>query len=288
MLWSAPDRPIPSAGRRRRNPCPSPHAATAIDSPSATAIPALPREVVKRDGQRVPFELGKIASAIARAGAATGEFGAAEAKALADAVGRVLAHRSHGRRTRHRDDPGLRRAHARRGRLVPHGARLHRLPRPARAAARRPQDAGRRRAVGRRVPRAEGLARQRQREPGLLARRADPQRVGQGGRELLALARLRAGDRPRAPRRRRPHPRPRHAGGLLRRLVAAAAPARGAERRAGQGRGGAAEAHVERGRADRQLPRHAAERVGGRAGVQLVRHVHGAVHPQGRDELSTP
>ena len=50
----------------------------------------------------------------------------------------------------------------------------------------------------------------------------------------------------------------------------------------GQGRGGPAEAPVERGRADRQLPRHAAERVGGRAGLQLVRHLHGAVRAQGR------
>ncbi len=44
----------------------------------------------------MPFELAKIASAIARAGAATGEFDAAEAQALADAVGRVLAHRHTG------------------------------------------------------------------------------------------------------------------------------------------------------------------------------------------------
>ena len=55
--------------------------------------PALPTHLVKRDGTRVPFELGKIASAIARAGAATGEFHADEAGRLADAVGNVLAHR---------------------------------------------------------------------------------------------------------------------------------------------------------------------------------------------------
>ena len=48
---------------------------------------------------------------------------------------------------------------------------------------------------------------------------------------------------------------------------------------------GAAEAHVERGRPDRQLPRHAAERVGGRAGVLVVRHLHGAVHPPRRHDL---
>ena len=58
--------------------------------------PALPAEVIKRDGQRAPFELAKIASAIARAGAATGEFDADEADELADAVGRVLAHRHTG------------------------------------------------------------------------------------------------------------------------------------------------------------------------------------------------
>ena len=60
------------------------------------ATPALPAEVIKRDGARVPFELGKIVSAIARAGAATGEFDAGDARALADAVGRVLAHRHAG------------------------------------------------------------------------------------------------------------------------------------------------------------------------------------------------
>ncbi|MEO8676473.1 MAG: ribonucleoside triphosphate reductase, partial [Casimicrobiaceae bacterium] len=66
-------------------------------SPSAPASsPALPALVIKRDGARVPFELAKIASAIARAGVATGEFDANAAQALADAVGRVLAHRNTG------------------------------------------------------------------------------------------------------------------------------------------------------------------------------------------------
>ena len=55
--------------------------------------PALPPDVTKRDGTRAPFDLARIESAIARAGAATGEFDAAEAARLADAVGRVLAHR---------------------------------------------------------------------------------------------------------------------------------------------------------------------------------------------------
>ncbi len=69
-------------------------AAKALSSPSAP--PALPAQVVKRDGQRAPFELAKITSAIARAGAATGEFDAGEAAQLAEAVGRVLAHRHTG------------------------------------------------------------------------------------------------------------------------------------------------------------------------------------------------
>ncbi len=59
----------------------------------AASPPALPSHLTKRDGTRVPFDLGKIGSAIARAGAATGEFHGAEAARLAAAVGNVLAHR---------------------------------------------------------------------------------------------------------------------------------------------------------------------------------------------------
>lgn len=54
---------------------------------------AAPRRVTKRDGAQVAFDGGKIASAIARAGAASGEFGADRAGALADAVAQcLLAH----------------------------------------------------------------------------------------------------------------------------------------------------------------------------------------------------
>jgi ribonucleoside-triphosphate reductase len=49
--------------------------------------------VVKRDGRRVPFAPGKIVSAIARAGAATAQFGADEAHRLADVVVAALARR---------------------------------------------------------------------------------------------------------------------------------------------------------------------------------------------------
>ena len=46
------------------------------------ASPALPSHVIKRDGGVKPFDAAKIASAIARAGIASGEFGADEAERL--------------------------------------------------------------------------------------------------------------------------------------------------------------------------------------------------------------
>ncbi|ARC88036.1 ribonucleoside triphosphate reductase [Rhodovulum sp. MB263] len=55
-----------------------------------------PRSVVTRDGQTVPFDAGRIARAIARAGEATGEFGAEEAARLTDQVVRVLSFRHAG------------------------------------------------------------------------------------------------------------------------------------------------------------------------------------------------
>jgi ribonucleoside-triphosphate reductase len=48
-------------------------------------------EVVKRDGSRAPFDPRKIRSAIARAGAATGEYGPDEAARLTQSVERALA-----------------------------------------------------------------------------------------------------------------------------------------------------------------------------------------------------
>jgi ribonucleoside-triphosphate reductase (formate) len=67
----------------------------------ATAIPettlaTLPHEVTKRGGQRAAFDAEKIRSALERAGAASGEFGADEAALLAAQVGKVLTHRFHG------------------------------------------------------------------------------------------------------------------------------------------------------------------------------------------------
>jgi ribonucleoside-triphosphate reductase len=56
-------------------------------------VAELPRSLAKRGGEVVAFELGKIRSAIARAGEATGEFGEAEVDRLTAAVAKVLAHR---------------------------------------------------------------------------------------------------------------------------------------------------------------------------------------------------
>ena len=127
------------------------------------------------------------------------------------------------------------------------------------------------------------LARQRQRQPGLLARRADPERLGQGRRELLALARLPA---PRSAQAHREGDIHIHdldmlagycAGWSLRTLITEglngvpgkveSAPPKHLSSAVGP---------------DRELPRHAAERVGRRAGVLVVRHLHGAVHPPRR------
>ncbi len=63
--------------------------------PNPTTV-TLPREVLKRSGQRAVFDARKIRSAIERAGAATGEFGADEAQLLSAQVGKVLIHRFHG------------------------------------------------------------------------------------------------------------------------------------------------------------------------------------------------
>jgi ribonucleoside-triphosphate reductase (formate) len=56
-----------------------------------------PREVIKRSGDRAPFDAKKIESALQRAGAATGEFDAEEGALLAAQVRKVLMFRFHGR-----------------------------------------------------------------------------------------------------------------------------------------------------------------------------------------------
>jgi len=57
------------------------------------AISSLPREVIKRGGQKAPFDASKIRSAILRAGQATAEFSEAEADLLTAQVVKVLQHK---------------------------------------------------------------------------------------------------------------------------------------------------------------------------------------------------
>ena len=60
---------------------------------AVAAVPHLPIEVIKRDGSRKRFDAAKIESALARAGAATGEFGANAAAQVTAQVIKVIAHR---------------------------------------------------------------------------------------------------------------------------------------------------------------------------------------------------
>ena len=59
--------------------------------------PVMPARALKRDGTSAAFDPAKIANAIARAGEATGELGAAEAERLAALVVKVLAYRFAGK-----------------------------------------------------------------------------------------------------------------------------------------------------------------------------------------------
>ena len=56
-------------------------------------LATLSTRVLKRDGNQVAFEAGKIRSAIERAGRASGEFGTQEAERLTSQVVKVLSHR---------------------------------------------------------------------------------------------------------------------------------------------------------------------------------------------------
>jgi len=61
-----------------------------------TPIQISPREVIKRSGERAPFDARKIENALQRAGAATGEFDGDEGALLAAQVRKVLMFRFHG------------------------------------------------------------------------------------------------------------------------------------------------------------------------------------------------
>ena len=64
--------------------------------PMASTLATLPREVVLRSGQRVPFDAERIRAALASAGQASGEYGADEAALLTAQVTKVLIHRFQG------------------------------------------------------------------------------------------------------------------------------------------------------------------------------------------------
>ena len=74
---------------------------------------------------------------------------------------------------------------------------------------------------------------------------------------------------------------------LLRRLESAQAPLAGGLQRRSRRKvaAGRAQALLIGHRPDRQLPRHAAERMGGRPGFLVVRHLHGALRPPGQHAL---
>ena len=60
---------------------------------SVAQLSALPAEVIKRDGRRAHFDRAKIASAITRAGAATGELGVDAAESVTAQAIKVIVHR---------------------------------------------------------------------------------------------------------------------------------------------------------------------------------------------------
>ena len=132
------------------------------------------------------------------------------------------------------------------------------------------------------VPRPLRLAGERQREPGVFARRPDLELGGQDRRQLLARTRLHPRDRRPAPRGRLPHPRPRHVCRLLRRMVPQAPHSGGLQRRGRRDQLGPSQALLLGVRPDRQLPRHPPKRVGGRPGLLLLRHLHGPLRAPGR------
>ncbi len=74
-------------------PAPQSDALTAESLPVPTRTSGTPAAVIRRDGDAALFDAEKIRSAIERAGAATGEFGADEAGLLTSQAVKVLGHR---------------------------------------------------------------------------------------------------------------------------------------------------------------------------------------------------
>jgi ribonucleoside-triphosphate reductase len=65
----------------------------ALETSSQAGPARLPAAILKRDGNRKPFDAGKILSAVTRAGQASGEFGADTAQAVTEQALKVIAHR---------------------------------------------------------------------------------------------------------------------------------------------------------------------------------------------------
>ena len=65
-------------------------------TPPPAPVATLPRDVIQRNGERAAFDAERIRSAIARAGSATGDFGADEAQLLTAQATKVLIHRFRG------------------------------------------------------------------------------------------------------------------------------------------------------------------------------------------------
>jgi ribonucleoside-triphosphate reductase len=67
-----------------------------VNSPVIAFVLSLPRRIVKRDGAQVEFDPEKIVSALRRAGTATGEYDAEEARLLANQVFKIIKYRFQG------------------------------------------------------------------------------------------------------------------------------------------------------------------------------------------------
>jgi len=67
-----------------------------VNTPVIPFALRLPQRIVKRDGAQAPFDPEKIVSALRRAGAATGEYDADEARLLADQVFKIIKYRFQG------------------------------------------------------------------------------------------------------------------------------------------------------------------------------------------------
>ena len=132
-----------------------------------------------------------------------------------------------------RAGPGHRRGGARLLAAQAHRQGLHHLPRPARPDPRDRLEGGRR--PHRPLPRARGLAGQRELQHGLLAPGPEQLRGLRGEQGLLAEQDLPARGPPGAHRRRLPHPRPRHPLRLLRGVGPGGPAAAGLQGRGGQG-----------------------------------------------------